>query len=189
LASDSSGVAAMLEQLRHVRFTEHNVLTYPDIHSFRQVYSRFAKEKLEANEAVAILPYYDTIYNIKHFLGELEIDVLKQEIEGGLLILDSLKTFYGNEINLPSVLAAFEGAARLLSNRTGISVIIDMGAFFHFDENEVSRLVNFEASVPTMHDLKCKSLLCCYHQKDLKKIPKAQQDMIFEKHHRRIILS
>jgi hypothetical protein len=187
LASDRVG--AILEQLRRVGFTEHNVLTYPDIHSFRQVYSRFAKEKLQANEAVAILPYYDTIYNIKHFLGELEIDVIKQEIEGGLLVLDSLKAFYSSEINLPAVLAAFEGTAKLLSKRTGISVIIDMGAFFHFDENEASKLVNFEASVSTTHDLKCKSLLCCYHQKDLKKIPKAQQDMIFEKHHRRIILS
>ncbi|MDP8888648.1 MAG: hypothetical protein M3M89_03365 [Thermoproteota archaeon] len=48
----SSSISSIIEDIRRSDFQEHNVLTYPDLPSFRQVYSECTKQALDNNEII-----------------------------------------------------------------------------------------------------------------------------------------
>ena len=43
---------------------EHYVADYPDMFSFRRMYSQYAKRRLDNNEVVILLPYYETTVTV-----------------------------------------------------------------------------------------------------------------------------
>jgi hypothetical protein len=43
---------------------EHYVVDYRDMVSFRRMYSQYAKRRLENNEVVILLPYYETTVTV-----------------------------------------------------------------------------------------------------------------------------
>jgi hypothetical protein len=102
---------------------------YPDIETLRETYSRYAKSQLEDNnEIVLILPYYETANDVRKTLSEgfvnmadgndaaarndtrsnSIIDVRKYEKEGSLMIVDSVKGYFGSDSD-------YEGKDRLMS--------------------------------------------------------------------------
>jgi hypothetical protein len=57
----------------------HYLVIYPDMPTFRTIYSNYAKSELEedSNELVVILPCYETTYGVRKILSEV-LDVKKR---------------------------------------------------------------------------------------------------------------
>jgi hypothetical protein len=123
----------ILDHLTHAEYGTHSILVYPNIETLRETYSRYAKMQLEDNnEIVLILPYYETADKVRKILSEgvvnniadgddsvvaaavngtknnSIIDVGKYEKEGSLMIVDSVKGYFGSDSD-------YEGKDRLMS--------------------------------------------------------------------------
>lgn len=179
---DENQLSQFLRQMNQVKFGEHTMLILPDIYALRSAYAKFAKNRLENNEAIMILAYYDTTNGVKHFLQELDIAVAKYERESSLVIEDGLKEFYHSDMSFLHHLAAIEAQIKS-SGKAGISVIIDMGLFFHGHKED---LFEFERSMSSKADFTCKSLLCCYNAADFKTLADSVQRNISAFHHKKI---
>ena len=112
----------ILDHLFHAEYGTHSILVYPNIETLRETYSRYVKMQLEDNnEIVLILPYYETANNVRKILSEgfvnniadgndsvvvvaavngtknnSIIDVEKYEKEGSLIIMDSVRGYFGS---------------------------------------------------------------------------------------------
>ena len=100
------------------------------------------------NEIVLILPYYETTKMVRSVLsGENKnnqsniIDVRKYEEEGSLIIIDSVKAYFGSDIDLMSFVARLAKQAQS-SGKNGISVIADLASFSYF--NRIDKLIEYE---------------------------------------------
>jgi hypothetical protein len=182
VSADENHMMQFLKQLHQVKFGEHDILIFPDIYALRNAYSRFCKKRLEKNEAIMILSYYDTIDGVRHFLNEVEVDVSKYSKEGSLVIIDGLKEFFHSETKFLSHLAAIEAHIKSIG-KTGISVIIDMGLFYHGHKED---LIEFEKSVPVKADFTCKSLLCCYNVVDFETLSVQEQELVSGVHNKKL---
>jgi hypothetical protein len=85
------------EELRKSEMRAHTLLLYPDLSTLRELYSFYARSALGDSEIFLILPYLETVDNVKRILSEdsANIDVRKYEKEQSLLIMDSLKGYFG----------------------------------------------------------------------------------------------
>ena len=107
------GVNETLDAIKESETGTHCLMVYPDIMTLRAIYSRFTKIQLEdKNEIVLILPYYETTDMVRLVLSGSNvygdditnntveysgIDVSRYEKEGSLVIVDSLKGYFGSE--------------------------------------------------------------------------------------------
>ena len=164
------------------------------MNTLRDIYSYYAKVKLEYNnEIVLILPYYETTEMVRSILsGENKnnqsntIDVRKYEKEGSLIIIDSVKAYFGSDIDLMSFLARLAKKAQN-SGKNGISVISDLASFYYYDQ--IDKLIEHEMSLPTKYDdeMKLKGF-CLYHQQDFdKRLSKEQKQKLLEHHGKHLI--
>ena len=85
------------EELRKSAMGTHALVLYPDLLTLRELYSFYARSALDDSEIFLILPYLETVDNVKRILSEdsANIDVRKYEKEQSLLIMDSLKGYFG----------------------------------------------------------------------------------------------
>jgi hypothetical protein len=192
LISDNSN--DVLKQLRQAEFGAHYIIVYHDMITLRQIYSSYIKAQLEDNnEIVLMLPYYETTKMVRRILsGENNnsgsiIDVGKYEKEGSLVIIDSVKAYFGSDIDLMSFVEKLAKEAQS-SGKNGISVIADLASFYYY--NQVDRLIDYEMSLPTKYDDKMKLKgFCLYHQEDFdKRLSKEQKQKLFEHHSKNIML-
>lgn len=61
---NNHNISTFLEQLSQIQFGEYNILVYEDVESFRQIYSNYAKNRLEENEIVLLLPYFESVDSV-----------------------------------------------------------------------------------------------------------------------------
>ena len=192
LISDNSN--DVLKQLRQAEFGAHYIIVYHDMITLRQIYSSYIKAQLEDNnEIVLMLPYYETTKMVRRILsGENNnsgsiIDVGKYEKEGSLVIIDSVKAYFGSDIDLMSFVEKLAKEAQR-SGKSGVSVIADLASFYYY--NQVDRLIDYEMSLPTKYDDKMKLKgFCLYHQEDFdKRLSKEQKQKLFEHHSKNIML-
>ena len=188
LISDNSN--DVLKQLRQAEFGAHYIIVYYDMMTLRQIYSGYIKAQLEDNnEIVLILPYYETTEVVRRILsgennngiGGSIIDVRKHEKEGSLMIIDSVKAYFGSETDLMSFIRKLSRQAQN-SGKSGVSVIADLASFY-FD-NGIDKLIDYEMSLPTKYDdqMKLKGF-CFYHQEDFdKRLSKDQKQKLLEHH-------
>jgi hypothetical protein len=162
------------------------------MNTLRDIYSYYAKIQLEYNnEIVLILPYYETNEMVRSILsgennknnsnGDNIIDVRKYEEEGSLIIIDSVKAYFGSDIELMSYLAILTKQAQS-SGKNGVSVISDLASFYL--HNGIDKLIEHEMSLPTKYDddMKLKGF-CFYHQKDFdRRLTKQQKQKLLEHH-------
>src|SRR5919202_2923929 len=187
----------VLKQLRQAEFGAHYIIVYPDMMTLRQIYSRYIKAQIEDdNEIILMLPYYETTEmvrsilsgeNNKNSIGDNIIDVRKYEKEGSLIIIDSVKAYFGSDIDLMSFLARLAKQAQR-SGKNGISVISDLTSFYYHDP--IDKLIQHEISLPTKYDdeMKLKGL-CFYHQKDFdKRFSKEQKQKLLEHHGKHLMV-
>jgi hypothetical protein len=55
--------------------------------SFKRMYSQYAKRRLENNEVVILLPYYETTDGVREVLSKNRINAKMRESQGFLLLL------------------------------------------------------------------------------------------------------
>jgi DcmR-like sensory protein len=169
------------EELRKSAMGTHALVLYPDLLTLRELYSFYAKSALGDNEIVLILPYLETVGNVKRILSEdsANIDVRKYEKNQSLLIMDSLKGYFGLQEGLiPFLLQTADFAKK---SGKSLSVLSDMGSFFYYDKKD--DLLQYEMSLPSRYEKMNLKGFCAYHQRDFDKrfSEKERQDLI--KHH------
>ena len=187
----------VLKQLRQAEFGAHYIVVYPDMMTLRQIYSRYIKAQIEDdNEIVLMLPYYETTEMVRSILsgennknsnGDNIIDVRKYEKEGSLIIIDSVKAYFGSDTDLMSFVEELAKEAQS-SGKSGVSVIADLASFYYY--NQVDKLIDYELSLPTKYDdqMKLKGF-CLYHQEDFdKRLSKEQKQKLLEHHSKNIML-
>src|SRR4051812_23990457 len=181
----------ILDHLTHAEYGTHSILVYPNIETLRETYSRYAKMQLEDNnEIVLILPYYETADKVRKILSEgvvnniadgddsvvaaavngtknnRIIDVEKYEKEGSLIIMDSVRGYFGSgndhdddddddddDTDLMAFVKQLVKKAES-SGKNGVSVIADLGSFYHYYHNgkTADKLVEYELSLPSKYD-------------------------------------
>jgi hypothetical protein len=166
------------------------------------------------NEIVLILPYYETTNNVRKTLsnsdfvnrgeaaisdsnnsnGSRIIDVRKYEKEGSLMIVDSVKGYFGSDSN-------YEGKDRLMSffkqlvkkaeslGKNGVSVIADLGSFYHYQSNNATeKLFEHELSLPSKYEgMKFKGF-CAYHKADFERRFTEEQKQKLLDHHSKALM-
>lgn len=176
------------EHLPTTTFGEHNMLIYADINSLRAICYSHSKASLHTrNNAVIILYHYETKDSIRYTLKEFDIEVERYEADRSLVIRDA------NEIIFKPTLDSFLQYLKTLEElaikhgKNGIDVIIDMGSFRHLGKEE--ELVECEDRINNIasSDSKC-SILCCYHEKDVKALDATRIENIQKSHLRNYII-
>lgn len=173
----------IIERLNKIEYGEHAILIYPNQYSFREIYSHYCNIALKNNETVLILTYYETADCVRQTLKEVDIDVEKYENENDLIIIqDNIETYAGYT-------EAFLILLRILNKqqekrgKNGLSVIADMGVFFHFQDKDT--LIDFESSLPLKFDMNVKRI-CNYHTGDFDRFEKYEKDSLIKSHDLRI---
>jgi hypothetical protein len=184
-----SDMLVAAQELHKSEFGSHFLVIYHDLDTFRELYSLYAKAALKDNEIVVILPFYETVNNIRSILSEDSacIDVGRYEKEQSLLIIDSLKSYFGSQEGLmPFVKKIVEFAK--VSGRSGVSVIGDMGPFFYYGKDD--GLLHYETTtLPTRFEGINLKGICTYHRQDFKKFSEKEKGMLLNHHGKTLYLS
>jgi hypothetical protein len=78
-------------------YGEHKMLVYPHLDVLREIYSRYSKSQLEGSkEIIVLLPAYEYVGSVRRTLKDIDVDVNKFEDYGSLVILDSVKGYFGS---------------------------------------------------------------------------------------------
>ncbi|CAN5515086.1 hypothetical protein BH18THE2_BH18THE2_22200 [soil metagenome] len=179
-----------VDTLKQAEVGSHYLVIYPDIPTFRTIYSNYAKSELEedSNELVVILLCYETTYGVRKILSEV-LDVKKHVREGSLMILDSLKAYPDLGVSISPF------AKRLLdrainSGRSEVSIFGEMGSFYLLNNN-IQRLIEYEyeLSLPSkLADIRMKGF-CFYHEKDFDQRFKQNQKERLVFHHGKSLIA
>ena len=174
------------EELKRSALGTHALVLYPDLLTMRELYSFYARSALADSEIVLILPYLETVGSVKQILSEdsANIDVRKYEKEQSLLIMDSLKGYFGLEEGLiPFLLQTADFAKK---SGKSLSVLSDMGSFFYYDKKD--DLLQYEMSLPSRYEKMNLKGFCAYHLRDfdVRFSDKERQDLI--KHHGKTLM-
>lgn len=183
-------MVATAQELHMSEFGAHFLVVYHDLTTFREMYSHYVKAALKENEIVLILPFYETVNDARKILSEDSacIDVRKFEKEQSLLIIDSLKGYFGTHGGLLSFVKKIVEFAQT-SGRNGVSVIGDMGPFFYY--GKIGGLLHYETTVlPTKFEGISLKGFCAYHRQDFnKQLSEKEKLMLLEHHGRTLYLS
>jgi hypothetical protein len=174
------------EELRKSAIGAHALVLYPDLLTLRELYSLYARSALANSEIVLILPYLETADSVRQILSEdsANIDVRKYEKEQSLLIIDSLKGYFGLQEGLiPFLLQTADFAKK---SGKSLSVLSDMGSFFYY--NKKDDLLQYEMSLPSRYEEMNLKGFCAYHLRDfdVRFSEKERQDLI--KHHGKTLM-
>jgi len=168
---NTGGISSVIDHIRRSGFQEHNLLIYPDLLSFRQIYSECTKEALDNNEVVFLATTYDSFDRIEDALRSKRISVDDEKKNGNLIIVDALRTYqidtYG-AMNFAKDLVM--RAAR--DGKEGVFNLSDMGSFFLSER--LGKLIGYEQTMPKKMDLKLKAT-CSYHIDDFARLAEEQQ--------------
>jgi hypothetical protein len=176
------------EVLNASDFSEHNMLVYPDLDTFREMYCMYAKMHLQPryNEIVLIVSQYETPDKIRNSMKDFGIDVEKHEKLGSLMIIDAVKGYHsGNDHSGVLNLAKSLVVRAEKEGKTGVCVFGDVGSFFMFDQ--ITELLQYELSIPPKPPIKLKAF-CSYHADDFARLTPVQKQTLEGQHFRKIKL-
>lgn len=178
--STSSFSSSVIEKIRQSHPHDHDVMTYPDLPTFRQVYSQATKEALERNEIVFLTTTYDSFQRVIDSLKQVGVSVNKEVKHGNLIILDAVKAY---QIDVSGVLSFAKNLLMRAAKdgKAGVFNISDMGSFFLADR--IPTLVDYELSLQKKMDIELKAV-CSYHKGDFENLSKEQQEPILSAHKR-----
>lgn len=178
---------AILKALDDAAIGERQVIVYPDREAFRKIYCEFARKRLERdNEAVFLLPYYETVENVMAVLLKNGIDVEKHGRLGSLVIRDSYKTYSGFQEDRELLFRRIIAHAAA-SGKSGVSIIVDMGAFSLI--SDLHRIaIGYQNILPPGRRINVRGLLS-YHKDDYAKMSKTQKNLRFTENYRSLLVS
>jgi hypothetical protein len=175
----------IIEQLKQADYGAHYIIVYPDMMTLREIYSYYIKDQIEdKKEIVLVLSYYETVDNLRKILSpadEISSDLKRYEREGSLVIIDSVKGFF--DFDHPLYVKNLLKQAESLG-KSGISVIADAGAFYHYSKLE--ELVKHELSMPSKFDINLKRF-CVFHKQDFDRLTEVKKQKLLEHHEKDLI--
>lgn len=168
-------------------FHEHNMLVYPDLDAFQEIYCTYAREHLEPphNEIVLIVSHYQQMSKVREALARAGVDVDKHEREGSLLIRDSVEGYQADDSHtgvLRLVASLVEKAER--EGKTGVCAFGDIGSFFLFDR--MAELLKYEHGIPKKPEIKLKAFCSC-HAGDYDRLSDEEKKMLADMHFRKLL--
>lgn len=172
--------SSLIEKIRQSNFHDHDIMIYPDLPTFRQVYSQATKEALERNEIVFLATTYDSFQKVIDSLTQVRVSVNKEAKDGNLIILDAVKA-YQIDVSGAFKFAQSLGMRAAKDGKAGVFNISDLGSFFVADR--IPTLLGYERSIPKRMDFEFKAI-CAYHEGDFANLSKEQQEIILSAHNR-----
>jgi hypothetical protein len=169
-----------LYHINQAGYGAHYMIIYPDLHTLRELYSDYVNNQIEENnEIVLINPFYETTDSVRQVLSQNNhgMNVSKYEKEKSLIIIDSLKEYFGDQPDMPFKMSLVNHAKQIGKN--GLSILGDIGAYPH--KSKYKDIVDYESSLPTKYDVPMKGF-CLYHHKDFVKFSDEQKQKLIEHH-------
>ena len=167
-----------LNLINQADYGVHYIIIYPDLCTLREMYSNYVQKQInENNEIILINPFYETTDSVRQILSKSGVNVSKYEKEKGLVIIDSLKEYFGAKPDMLFKRNLVNYAKQIGKN--GLSIIGDIGAFLH--KSRRNDLVEYELSQPKKYDVAMKGF-CLYHQNDFNRFSDEQKQKLI-KHH------
>jgi hypothetical protein len=183
---------SILHEVEGADYAEHNLLIYPQLSALKEIYSRYFKSRLETSkEIILFLSTYQSVDSVRRTLRSIDLDVTRYEEDGSLVIVDSVRGYFGSESDVLSFVKVLSRRAQN-QGRRGCCVVADMGSF-HLVRKE-RELLKHEISVPLKLGgsddslIKCKGF-CTYHQKDFNRFDENEKRLLFEHHYRNLIVT
>lgn len=176
---------SILREMKRADYGDHNLLVYPHLTVLRDIYSRYSKSLLEnSKESIILLPTYENAGSVRHTLTQNGFDVSKFEENGSLLILDSVKGYFGLNSDFLSTIEMLAKRADS-EKKDGCSIISDMGSFNLLGKEQ--KLLEYETSLPLrFNSIECRAF-CCYHQANFDRLSESEKKQLFEHHYRNLI--
>lgn len=169
--NSTSSISSIIEVIRRSDFQEHNLLIYPDLPSFRQIYSVCTKQALYNNEIVFIATTYDSFDRTEDALRSKGISVDNEKKDSNLIIVDALRAY-----QLDTYGAVKLGKSLVMradrDGKTGVFAIPDMGSFFLSER--IDTLLEYERSITIKMDFKFIAI-CSYHRDNFDTLTDQQQ--------------
>jgi hypothetical protein len=184
-----------------VRDGENSIIIYPNLQTFRQIYTKYVKDQLakedennsKRNEPslpriMLIATFYETTDSVKHHLSAAGLQNIQSLINNGsLVIVDAFSSYYPNVDGMKKLVASLSDRARK-EGRDGVTAIVDMGSFFLFGgDGKATELINYEASLAPKTEGGNVRCFSCYHvgnydtlKDDQKKELAQRQKKVFE---------
>jgi hypothetical protein len=160
---------------------ENGIIIYPNLQTFRQIYTQYVKDQLAKtgeeeddddystrNEQlkpriILIATFYETIDSVKHSLNASGVDVHRHIDNGSLVIVDAFSSYYPDVSGMKKLVASLSQRARK-EGRIGVTAIVDMGFFFLFGgDGRATELINYEASLAPKTEGGNVRGFSCYH--------------------------
>ena len=176
------GYDPTINELLEIKFSEHNILIYDDIHVFDRAYSKYCKHQLTiSNQLVLLLIFNEDEDTVLQNLSDEGVDVERRISDGSLLIEDSVLEFFGSGTDMLEYLLILQDHANDIG-KSGLTIILDIGGLYLLGSE--GDLLRFESSIGKIsHKYLAKaSLLCCYHIALYGKIGKGSRDGIITEH-------
>jgi MEDS: MEthanogen/methylotroph, DcmR Sensory domain len=185
MAKINGTIQEILEQLRIAEYGAHYLIVYPDVTTLRELYVQYTKIQLEiSNDIVVLIPYYETCDTVRRALtengGNIDVQKYEKEDEGSLIILDSVKAYFG--LGTKADLNKFiqnqvERAEKIGKN--GVSVVTDVDSFHLFEI--VDKLIEYELALPSRYAIRLKRF-CIYDQNNFDKLAEQQKQKLLSHH-------
>jgi hypothetical protein len=160
---------------------ENGIIIYPNLQSFRQIYTKYVKDQLAKEEEdedndnsrgnkqlksriILIGTFYETVESVKHHLSAVGVQDIQSLIDNGsLVIVDAFSAYYPDINGMKKLVASLSERARK-EGRVGVTAIVEMGYFFLFGgDGRATELINYEASLPPKTEGGNVKGLSCYH--------------------------
>jgi hypothetical protein len=158
---------------------ENAIVIYPNLQTFRQIYTKYAKDQLAKEEdeknnskgneqskprIILIATFYETIDSVKHSLSAaVGVDAQSLIDNGSLVIVDAFSSYYPDIDGMKKLVASLSDRARK-EGRVGVTAIVDMGFFFLFGgDGRATELINYEASLAPKTEGGNIKGFSCYH--------------------------
>jgi hypothetical protein len=181
---------------------ENGIVIYPNLQTFRQIYTKYVKDKLakEVEEEkeddnnskgngqlskpriILIATFYETTDSVKHSLSAVGVKDIQNLIDNGsLVIVDAFSSYYPDVSGMKKLVSSLSDRARKES-RSGVTAMVDMGFFFLFDgDDRATELVNYEASLAPKTEGGNVKGFSCYHGGNYNTLKDNQKEELAQK--------
>jgi hypothetical protein len=187
---------------KEVEDGENSILVYPNLQSFRQIYTTYVKDQSineddddenkgteqSKSRIILIAPFYETVDSVKHQLSAFGVENVQGLIDSGsLVIADSFRSFFPDSNGMKKLIDSLSQRARK-EGRTGVTAIVDMGFFFLFGgDSKAADLISYEASLaPKTQDGNVKGV-SCYHWGNYETLTERDKELLTQGQKKKVL--
>jgi hypothetical protein len=172
----------------------NGIVIYPNVQTFRQIYTKYAKQQLAKEDdnnntrieqskprIILIATFYETIDSVKHSLSAVGVGAQSLIDNGSLVIIDAFSSYYPDIDGMKKLVASLSDRAKK-EDRVGVTAIVDMGFFFLFGgDGRATELINYEASLPPKTEGGNVKGFSCYHGGNYNTLKDSQRKELAQK--------